>query len=302
VDYLTPINQLFELNRELISSLENFESSITVVGGQALSYWINYYLSCEDVNSFDTGYDAEGVNSFDIDYAVKLKDARYLPKIWDVFDYREAKNSPPPSLAVIQLLKSKNEIKNKNGRLFIDMYAYLQDKELNANIVDLIDFPIGFTYNDFTDTKKTELYTECFEYPKEWQCPSHPKLRILNPISCLKSRLSNISAKIKEIQTEKERVKAIRVPIHAFLEQKFKTDGFRTARKYMDYFLDIIESNDGLKMETLHDVSLLIVVNNLKNNVLDKLNDIPEKYLNIELQNRINRIAKKIQKKLRVIS
>jgi len=182
------------------------------------------------------------------------------------------------------------------------MYAYLQDKELNANIVDLIDFPIGFTYNDFTDTKKTELYTECFEYPKEWQCPSHPKLRILNPISCLKSRLSNISAKIKEIQTEKERVKAIRVPIHAFLEQKFKTDGFRTARKYMDYFLDIIESNDGLKMETLHDVSLLIVVNNLKNNVLDKLNDIPEKYLNIELQNRINRIAKKIQKKLRVIS
>ncbi len=42
------------------------------------------------------------------------------------------------------------------------------------------------------------------EYPKEWQCPSNPKLRILNPISCLKSRLSNISAKIKDIQTEKE--------------------------------------------------------------------------------------------------
>ncbi len=119
MDYLTPINQLFELNRELMSSLENFESSITVVGGQALSYWIDYYLSYEDINSFDIGYDAEQVNSFDIDYAVKLKDARYLPKIWDVFDYREAKDSHPPSLAVIQLLK------NKDGRLFIDMYAYL---------------------------------------------------------------------------------------------------------------------------------------------------------------------------------
>jgi len=302
VDYLTPINQLFELNRELISSLENFESSITVVGGQALSYWINYYLSCEDVNSFDTGYDAEGVNSFDIDYAVKLKDARYLPKIWDVFDYREAKNSPPPSLAVIQLLKSKNEIKNKNGRLFIDMYAYLQDKELNANIVDLIDFPIGFTYNDFTDTKKTELYTECFEYPKEWQCPSHPKLRILNPISCLKSRLSNISAKIKEIQTEKERVKAIRVPIHAFLEQKFKTNVFRTAKEYMDDFLYIIESPIGLKMETVHGISLLNVIKGLKDNVFGEISDIPKKYIGIELKSRIDRIDKKISKKMRIIS
>ncbi len=70
----------------------------------------------------------------------------------------------------------------------------------------------------------------------------------------------------------------------------------------MDYFLDIIESDDGIKMETLHNISLLIVVKNLKDNVLDKLNDIPEKYLNIDLQDRINRIAKKIQKKLRVIS
>jgi len=285
-----------------MSSLENFESSITVVGGQALYYWIDYYLSYENVNSLDIGYDAEEVNSFDIDYAAKLKDARYLPKIWDVFDYREAKDSPPPSLAVIQLLKSKDEIKNKDGRLFIDMYVYLQDKELKANIVDIIDFPMGFKHNDFTDINKIELYTECFEYPKEWQCPSHPKLRILNPISCLKSRLDNISAKIKEIQTEKERIKAIRVPIHAFLEQKFKTDGFRTARKYMDYFLDIIESDDGLKMETLHGVSLLIVVKNLKDNVLDKLDDIPEKYLGIDIQNRINRIAKKIQKRLRIIS
>jgi hypothetical protein len=84
-------------------------------------------------------------------------------------------------------------------------------------MVDIIDFPMGFKHNDFTDSKKAELYTECFEFPIDWQCPSHPKLRILNPISCLKSRLSNISVKIKDIQIEKERVKAIRVPIHAFL-------------------------------------------------------------------------------------
>jgi len=83
--------------------------------------------------------------------------------------------------------------------------------------------------------------------------------------------------------------------IDYYLEQKFKTDIFRTARKYMDYFLDVIESPIGLKMETLHGISLLVVVKSLKDNVLDKINDIPEKYLSINLQSRINKIDKKIK-------
>jgi len=51
-------------------------------------------------------------------------------------------------------------------------------------------------------------------------------------------------------------------------------------------------------MEALHGIRLLVAVKNLKDNVLDKIKDIPEKYLSIELQSRINRIAEKISKKV----
>jgi len=282
------------LNRELIPLLDEFESLIIVVGGQALYYWIDYYYDFHD-KTHD-----EQIESVDIDYVAKLNDARKLPKIWNVDVYNEAKDSPPPSLATI-LLRNKDEIKNKDGSFFIDTDEYLRKNELKPNIVDIIDRPTGFSHRDFTDNKKIELNTECFEYPKKWQCPSNPKLRILNPVSCLKSRLSNISAKIKDIQTEKERIKAIRVPIHAFLEQKFKTNEFRAAKKYMDYFLEVIESSDGLKMETLHAVSLLNIVKSLKDDVLNKLR-LPEKYLSLDLQNSINRIDNKISKKMRVSS
>jgi hypothetical protein len=223
VKYLNPIDQLFELNRELIPLLDKFEHSIIVVGGQALYYWINYY------HDFHVQIYDEQIESIDIDYAAKLNDARQLPKGWNIDVYNEAKDSPPPSLATI-LLTNKGKIKNKDGSLFIDTDEYLRKNQLKANIVDIIDFPIGFSHKDFNDSKKLELYTECFEYPKKWECPPNPKLRILNPISCLKSRLCNISAEIKDIQTEKERIKAIRIPIHAFLEQKFKTNKFRVAK------------------------------------------------------------------------
>jgi hypothetical protein len=123
VKYLNPIDQLFELNRELIPLLDKFEHSIIVVGGQALYYWINYY------HDFHVQIYDEQIESIDIDYAAKLNDARQLPKGWNIDVYNEAKDSPPPSLATI-LLTNKGKIKNKDGSLFIDTDEYLRKNQL----------------------------------------------------------------------------------------------------------------------------------------------------------------------------
>jgi len=291
VNYLPPIDQLSELNKELIPSLDDLEYPIVVVGGQALYYWVAYYHN-SDVNIESV----ELIKSVDIDYAAKLRDARRLPDKWNIDDYKEAKYLPPPSLAVISLTY-KDKIKEKNGHLFIDTDKYFYEEQLRANIVDIIDFPTGFSGKDFTDSKKLDLYTEYFEYPPEWQCEPSPKLRILNPISCLRSRLSNIAAGIKNVRIEEARIRAIRVPIYSFLEKKFKTNEFRAAKKYMKYFLEVIESKDGLKIDTHHNIPLLVIAEEMKDNILVNIDGIPEKYLTMDLQSSIDRISEKIKRK-----
>ncbi len=96
---LKPLEQLFQLNREAYTKLDELSKPLIVVGGQAIGYWLKYYADMLDIRPEYT----EAIYSVDIDYAAKLKDIQLINDEWNSQFLPTPEDHPPPSLAVIVL-------------------------------------------------------------------------------------------------------------------------------------------------------------------------------------------------------
>lgn len=285
--YLQPLEQLFQLNAELSPYLDKLKSDITVVGGQAVAYWFEKYR--EFIPNQDTKY----IQSNDVDYMAKVVDLKLLEEAWQVDPFALAKDHPPPSLAIMRT-QYHNAIKaDKSGRLFISIDHFQKTAEEKANIIDVIDFPAGFRFTDFTQPKKHSLYTAQFEFELSRHVQTHQRLRILTPIACLKSRLANLINTPKDNTTEIARIKLLQAPLFYHLQDKLHDDGFNVAKESIAELRHIILSPQAKRAYKEFGVDLRGLFSQVANcpglpeNFLDKghpkmMAEINAKYLKID--------------------
>ncbi|EOG6943436.1 hypothetical protein ACLH4B_004255, partial [Aeromonas salmonicida] len=248
-DFLQPIDQLFFINKALIDNIDKIHEPIITVGGQAVHYWVVHYLSYYRVPP-----ESVYIASNDVDFSTKASNLSAIESILNV-DVNIDENGPPPSLALI-LLKDKvtHKIKSENGKYYVNHELYDGEHEIKPNIVDVIDFPAGFKHLDFKE-KKLILNTEPFQLPIELDTPSSDLIRILNPISCVRSRIANIDQKIKQnITAEVERIKSLRVPLVVFILDKFQQVDFREAKEYLYNLFYLLQDNISIRIIAKHKI------------------------------------------------
>lgn len=271
---LSPLEQLFYLNKELVTHIEDFKSKVIVVGGQAVAYWLNKYKLQIPLDKIEE----QKIQSNDIDYVALYKDVKTFADIWDVDDPDLAKvETPPPSMGVI-FLKKKDEIKHlEDGRLFLDSDSFFDVQEVKSNLVDIIDLPSGYEHKDFDENSKNfDVYTTTFEFPDELKVTPSERLRVLTPIGCFKSRVSNIFRTDKPKDIEIARLKALGYPIYYYFQDLYldNNENFRAIKKHLDVFIGILMSNELRLLYADYDCDFRTVLDGIVN-----LPFIPTQYI-----------------------
>lgn len=208
-------------------------------------------------------------------------------------------NGPPPSLALI-LLKDKvtHKIKSEHGKYYVNHELYDGEHEIKPNIVDVIDFPAGFEHVDFKE-KKLLMNTEPFQLPLELETPPNDLIRILNPISCVRSRIANIDQKIKyNITAEVERIKSLRVPVVVFILDKFLQVDFREAKEYLYKLFELLQDQTTIRIIAKHKIDFHSVLDAIYDS-LKNLAGIEEEFLSKDFIRRAVYTKKKIDKKIK---
>ncbi|TCL02190.1 hypothetical protein EZJ58_0186 [Sodalis ligni] len=287
---------MVKLNRYLIRNAEKLPSPVITVGGQAVMYWLAVYM-----DAYTEKPDMTFINSIDIDYVARNEGVAAIAQIFNV-DAEIQTTFTPPSLAVLALIDvSTGKVKEDEQGLFLN-------PEVNeANIVDIIDRPSGFESDDFTGEKlalNTELFQVLPEHCGDVTC--NDKVRVLNPIACIRSRLSNATVPmLKDPLTEAARIRALAIPAYNFLLEKFECLPFRQGRIYLDYFCSIIWQRNYRRYQIEHKVPLYKIIEVILNEIKLKPDDfkLPEDFYNIELPRKLEylrteyeRIAKAVNK------
>ncbi|MCL1126618.1 hypothetical protein [Shewanella surugensis] len=165
--------------------LNNLNQPIVIVGGQSVSYWLDFYSASLNGAKAQTA-------SVDIDFVANRNSVKQITKVWNIDVKFAGIDVPPPSVAIAQLIdRDSNKIKMSRGLQFIDVDMYENEGYKKANLVDFIDFPSGFTRKEFLGKSKT-IITAQYEFSIKSGLKSHENLLILNPFGCLISRVSNI--------------------------------------------------------------------------------------------------------------
>ncbi len=286
-DVLWPLEQLHALNKEAYEKLDEIEKPLIVVGGQAIAYWINYY-------DLKNAQNEKAAYSVDIDYVAKLNDIKLLNQVWKSF-LQVAVNNPPPSLASILLQDGQsNKIKEVDGALFVDIDKYKQ-KQIKPNLVDVIDRPQGFDYNDINTENGLMLHTVPFVFPESFHLIPHDKLRILTPIACLKSRLANHKEPpVKPPSIERTRIRCLISPIIYYIQDQLDEVGFRNTKKQINLLIDLIASTESIHLSVNHNIHLLEILDFF---VEQKIEGLPDIFVQRELTQKIKEIQTKISKK-----
>lgn len=227
----TPEEQIIKLNRYLIDNAHQLPSPVITVGGQAVMYWYlrNFHL-------YPQQPDLTAITSIDVDYVTRKEGVEVIAKIFNV-EGRVQEIFNPPSIAVLNL------IDKDTGKVKEDTQGQFLNERLNeANVVDIIDRPTGFEPGDFMGDKLA-LNTEPFMVmpDRHGASMSHELVRVLNPVACIRSRLSNATVPIgKDKLTEAERIRVLALPAFNFMLEKLHTLPFRQGRQYIDYFVSFI--------------------------------------------------------------
>ncbi|MEQ4671511.1 MULTISPECIES: hypothetical protein [Providencia] len=281
---IPPFEQIYLLNSELILHADELSGPVITVGGQAVYYWFIYYLNEYPENQLPNEV---YLYSVDVDYVSKRSNVRAIAKIFNV----EAIYNDPlelPSLAICSLIdKDTFKIKEFEGRLFTN-----PDANYTENLIDIIDRPAGFSANDLCG-KSLELFTEMFwirsERPE--QPPSHPFVRVLNPISCIRSRLANILNKVKSnIEVEVHRIKSLMIPTFYFLLDKLDTEPFKISQAYVKSFAELVWINDYRRLQIKLGIPLYKILEQLQIHLAQNRTDyeLPDMFIDRELVRLVN--------------
>ncbi|QOL14862.1 hypothetical protein [Dickeya dianthicola] len=220
---IPPYEQVYLLNQQLICNADQFKHAVITVGGQAVQYWISYYHT----RYGDRLPDERLTTSVDCDYSARKDDIAAIAKTLNVKTW-ENKDGQPPSLAKFMLIdQDTHDIKRDDDRLFA-----VPNAPDEPNVVDIIDQPGGFDRSDFLGNK---LYLHTTPFYVEATGPGIPemseKIRVLNPIACMRSRFSNLIDLRRDPEIEIARINALKIPCYYFLIDAFDVERFRIARE-----------------------------------------------------------------------
>lgn len=251
-------------------------------------YW---YLT--NLHLYPQQPDLTAITSFDVDYVTRKEGVDVIAKIFNV-ESRVQEIFNPPSIAVLNLI-DKN-----TGKVKEDAQGQFLNERLNeANIVDIIDRPTGFEAGDFVGDKLT-LNTEPFLVmpDRHGAAMGHERVRVLNPIACIRSRLSNATVPMgKDKLTEAERIRVLALPTFNFMLEKLQTLPFRQSRQYIDYFVSFIWARAFRRFQAEHKIPLYRIVEQLVAELRHNPSDYvsPRLYLE-ELPRKVDYLAKEYER------
>lgn len=290
---IPPEEQILKLNRYLIDNAVQLPSPVITVGGQAVMYWYLTYL-----HFYPEQPDITSITSIDVDYVTRKEGVDVIAKIFNVSaQVQEIFN--PPSIAILSL------IDKDTGRVKEDAQGQFLNEQLNeANIVDIIDRPIGFEVEDFVDDKLA-LNTEPFLVmpDRHGAAMSHEFVRVLNPVACIRSRLSNATVPVgKDRLTEAERIRVLALPAFNFLLEKLQTLPFRQGRRYVDYFISFIWDRSFRRFQAEHRIPLFRIVEQLVAELeQDPDHEVPPEFYQEELSRKVDYLTQEYQRYLRMV-
>lgn len=290
---IPPEEQILKLNRYLIDNAVQLPSPVITVGGQAVMYWYLTYL-----HLYPDQPDITFITSIDVDYVTRKEGIDVIAKIFNVSaQVQEIFN--PPSIAVLSL------IDKDTGRVKEDAQGQFLNEQLNeANIIDIIDRPTGFEVGDFVGDKLA-LNTEPFLVMPDRQgaAMSHEFVRVLNPVACIRSRLSNATVPMgKDRLTEAERIRVLALPAFNFLLEKLQTLPFRQGRCYVDYFISFIWNRSFRRFQAEHRIPLFRIVEQLVAELeQDPDDEVPPEFYQEELSRKVDYLTQEYQRYLRMV-
>ena len=290
---IPPEEQILKLNRYLIDNAVQLPSPVITVGGQAVMYWYLTYL-----HFYPDQPDITSITSIDVDYVTRKEGVDVIAKIFNVSaEVQEIFN--PPSIAVLSL------IDKDTGRVKEDAQGQFLNEQLNeANIVDIIDRPTGFEVGDFVGDRFA-LNTEPFLVmpDRHGAAMSHEFVRVLNPVACICSRLSNATVPMgKDRLTEAERIRVLALPAFNFLLEKLQTLPFRQGRRYVDYFISFIWDRSFSRFQAEHRIPLFRIIEQLVAELEQDPDDkVPPKFYQEELLRKVDFLTQEYQRYLRMV-
>ncbi|MGK3143856.1 hypothetical protein [Pantoea sp. C2G6] len=290
---IPPEEQTIRLNRYLIDNARLLPSPVITVGGQAVMYWYLTWL-----HLYPDQPDMTAIASMDVDYVARKEGVEVIAKIFNVAGNVQDVFTPP-SIAVLSL------IDKDTGKVKEDAQGQFLNERLNeANIVDIIDRPAGFEAGDFAGDKLV-LNTEPFLVmpDRHGAAMSHEFVRVLNPIACIRSRLTNATTPMgKDRQTEAERIRVLALPAFNFLLEKLQTLPFRQGRKYLDYFVSFIWNRAFRRFQAEHRIPLYRIVEQLVAELEQESGDnVPPALYREELPRHVEFLAREYQRYLRLV-
>lgn len=257
---IPPYEQAYLLNKQLIARAHLFRNPVITIGGQAIQYWVSYYHQLYR-NALP---DARLITSVDVDYAARRHDITAIAHALGV-DANLNDAGQPPSLARFVLTDAATRsIKAVKGRFFAD-----PAQPAHANTVDVIDFPSGFTWQDFAGENlllNTEPFYVSQEHPDEPEY--HEQVRVINPLACLRSRFSNLQTLQRDPLIEVARINAMMLPCVYFLLEKFdavsapdevmaaQPVSFRAMKRYADALYAFAMQEDVVRVQVRHEIAL----------------------------------------------
>jgi hypothetical protein len=301
---IPPYEQMYLLNQQLICNADQLKHAVITVGGQAVQYWISYYYSMYG----DQLPDVRLTTSVDCDYSARKDDIAAIAKTLNVKAWLN-KEGNPPSLAQFMLIdQDTDDIKQDNGRLFA-----VPDAPDAANVVDIIDKPAGFERVDFLGSQLNFFTTPFYV---EATGPGIPemseKVRVLNPIACMRSRFSNLILLRRNPEIEVARINALKIPCYFFLIDTFDVEPFRAAREMYMELWQLAENEDYLRQQAFwHTWQGPLMRNQQSNNItlleiLEKVHqfiaghldefDVPEDFVNKDLPRKLAHLRQKFER------
>lgn len=274
-EYVLPLQQLLLICKMLSNNNMQIENSIYVVGGQAVAYWFSRYSNNHVL--------PKELVSNDLDFCARSSELNNLSNILNV---NITKNTGlPPSLGIFQLInKDTGEFFTHEGKYFLEPFDFEINGKQTPTLVDIIDCPNGFDLLDFHNNKSW-LYTDEIESVyTDLDFEKNAKIRILNPIATLESRLANLkdARKLgKKQKNEIERINALLYPVSQYILTKFKEKPYKESKIYLAYLKDVLFKYRKLNQQ--YDLSFencfYSITGYLQNNA-HEFENIPELFIN----------------------
>ncbi|WP_094120909.1 hypothetical protein [Pantoea conspicua] len=302
---IPPYEQMYRLNQQLILNADRLQYAVVTVGGQAVQYWISAYY---DLYNSSRLPDDRLTTSIDCDYSARKDDIAAIAETLNV-KFWSNKGGNPPSLAQFMLIdRDTDDIKQIDDGLF----AVPDDPEV-ANTVDIIDKPGGFERVDFLGTKLHIFTTPFLIESTGPNVPEmHEKVRVLNPIACVRSRFSNLIDLRRDPEVENSRINALKIPCFYFLLEVFDKQPYDIAREiYLELWQLACEENSLrhqafwecwhgplLEDQQSNNISLLDVLEKVHKYLSEHLEDfdIPPAFVEKELPIKLAQLREKFKR------